>query len=389
MSDSHTEVTTKSWGSRLSESIKGVLVGLVLFIAAFPVLFINEGRSVKTAGDLASLGKEAIHVEASKVDPANDTKPVHMTGEAKTAETLTDEALNYSANAIHLSRSVEMYQWKEKKSSKTEKKVGGKEETVTTYSYEKGWSSTAIDSSQFKKPEGRRNPGAMPYEAKKLSAKEVTLGAFKLIPAQISRISAGEKVNFNAELIAKLPPELRGKAKASGEWLFIGRDPGSPQVGDVRIGLEMTKSPQTISIIAKQNNDTFQAYGGKEGTSQLLVTMGTVDKEGMIQSAQKANATKTWLIRLGGLVLMYLGLTMIFKPLVTVADVLPFLGSLLSMGLGLFSGIIAFTLSLITIAIAWVFYRPVLAIILLVIAAGLIAFGIMRAKKKKAAAAPA
>lgn len=389
MSDSHTEVTTKSWGSRLSESIKGVLVGLVLFIAAFPVLFMNEGCAVKTARDLASLGKESISVEAAKVDPANNGKPVHMTGEAKTAETLTDEALNYSANAIHLSRSVEMYQWIEKKSSKTEKKVGGKEETVTTYSYEKGWSSTAIDSSTFKKPNGHQNPGALPYEAKKLSAKEVTLGAFKLIPAQISQISASEKVNFNAEIMAKLPPEMRRKAKASGEWLFLGQNPGSPQVGDARMGLEVTKSPQTISIIAKQYNDTFQAYGGKEGTSQLLLTMGAVDKDGMIQSAQSANVKKTWLIRLGGLVLMYLGLTMIFKPLVTVADVLPFLGSLLSMGIGLFAGIISFTLTLITIAIAWIFYRPVLAIILLVIAAGLITFGIMRAKKKKAAAVPA
>ena len=28
MSDSFTEVTTKSWGSRLGESIKGVLFGL-------------------------------------------------------------------------------------------------------------------------------------------------------------------------------------------------------------------------------------------------------------------------------------------------------------------------------------------------------------------------
>ena len=42
------ETTTESWGSRLGGSIKGVFVGGVLFIAGIPLLFWNEGRSVKT-----------------------------------------------------------------------------------------------------------------------------------------------------------------------------------------------------------------------------------------------------------------------------------------------------------------------------------------------------
>jgi predicted tellurium resistance membrane protein TerC len=106
-----------------------------------------------------------------------------------------------------------------------------------------------------------------------------------------------------------------------------------------------------------------------------------------VQSAQDANVTRTWIVRFVGLVMMYLGLMMVFKPLVTVADVLPFLGGLLKIGLGLFSGIIAFALSLVTIAIAWIFYRPVLAIILLALAVGAIAFGIMKSRQKKAATA--
>ena len=44
-----TETTTESWGSRLGNSIKGVIVGLGLFVLGFPVLFWNEGNSVKTA----------------------------------------------------------------------------------------------------------------------------------------------------------------------------------------------------------------------------------------------------------------------------------------------------------------------------------------------------
>ena len=44
-----TETTTESWGSRISGSFKGVIGGLALFIGGFPVLFWNEGNSVKTA----------------------------------------------------------------------------------------------------------------------------------------------------------------------------------------------------------------------------------------------------------------------------------------------------------------------------------------------------
>src|SRR4051812_752026 len=48
-----TEHSSQSWGSRLLESIKSVLIGLVLFVVAFPLLFWNEGRAVHTAKCLA------------------------------------------------------------------------------------------------------------------------------------------------------------------------------------------------------------------------------------------------------------------------------------------------------------------------------------------------
>jgi hypothetical protein len=39
MADSFTETTSQGWLSRLMESIKSVLLGLVLFVLAFPLLF--------------------------------------------------------------------------------------------------------------------------------------------------------------------------------------------------------------------------------------------------------------------------------------------------------------------------------------------------------------
>ena len=61
--NSVTRVENIGWGSRIIDSIKGVLFGLLLFVIAFPLLFWNEGRAVRRAQDLAE-GRGAV-VEAS------------------------------------------------------------------------------------------------------------------------------------------------------------------------------------------------------------------------------------------------------------------------------------------------------------------------------------
>ena len=50
--DSFSEITSESWFGRLASAIKGVLIGIVLFVIAFPLLWWNEGRAVRTAKGL-------------------------------------------------------------------------------------------------------------------------------------------------------------------------------------------------------------------------------------------------------------------------------------------------------------------------------------------------
>ena len=76
-----TETTKVSWGSRLGASIKGILAGLALFVVGFPVLFWNEGNSVKTAKALDEGEGACIPVESiEKIDPEMEGQLVHMTG---------------------------------------------------------------------------------------------------------------------------------------------------------------------------------------------------------------------------------------------------------------------------------------------------------------------
>ena len=113
--DSYTEVTSQSWGSRIGGAFKGILLGIILFFVAFPFLFWNEGRAVKTYKTLQEGGKTVIEVAADSVDAANEGKLIHVSGLADTEATLVDPDFGVSATALRLNRKVEMYQWQESK----------------------------------------------------------------------------------------------------------------------------------------------------------------------------------------------------------------------------------------------------------------------------------
>ncbi len=380
--DDFTEVTEESWFSRIGGAIKGVLIGLVLTIVAFPLLFWNEGRAVKRYKTLKEGAGAVISVSADNIDAANAGKLVHVTGRADTKATLSDPVFSISQNAIKLKRTVEMYQWKETTDSKTEKKIGGGTKTVKTYNYDKNWSESRIDSSGFKRPDEHRNPDSMPYTSNQWDADDVSLGAFTLSRSLVSRI--GNYKPLPVESGATVPQELQGKAQTHSQGFYIGTDPGSPQIGDCRVNFKVVK-PIDVTVVSKQIKNTFEPYKTEvKGTIELLQT-GIVSADAMFQKAQDQNKMLTWILRFAGFIVMFIGLLLILKPLSVLADVLPILGNIVGAGAGIISFLSAGTLSLITISIAWIVYRPLMGIILLAVAVGLtVAIGGKLRSAKKA-----
>ena len=123
--DSYNEVTKTSWISRLGGAFKGIVMGLIFFLIAFPLLFLNEGRAVKTYKTLKEGLAKVSSVTSEKIDPHFDGRLVHMTGKAVTNDRLTDPEFAITVNAIKLKRNVNMYQWQENAQSETKKKIGG------------------------------------------------------------------------------------------------------------------------------------------------------------------------------------------------------------------------------------------------------------------------
>ena len=380
--DSFTEVTGESWLSRIGGSVKGVVFGLLLVAAAFPLLFWNEGRSVKRYKTLKEGGGAVVSAASERVDAANEGRLVHVTGRAETQATLTDGAFGVAAPAIKLRRSVEMYQWEERSQSKTREKVGGGTETVKTYTYSKAWSGRPVRSDEFKQPSGHQNPGAFPYESEVQTADNVTLGAFTLSASLVGKIGTFEPLAVSAEALL---PELQKKAKPHGGGFYLGADPASPQVGDVRVTFQVAR-PGDVSVIAKQTGQTFAPYAARAGGTLELLQPGVCTAAAMIEKAQQENRILTWLLRLGGFLLMLIGFNVFFKPLSVLASVLPLLGRLVAAGTGLVAFLLAAALSLATIAAAWIACRPLLGAALL--AAAVLLAAAFRGKMKPRAENP-
>lgn len=369
-----TEVQEEGFFSRIISSIKGMLIGLVFFCGSFFLLFWNEGRSVKMARALDEGEGQTVHVEADSVDPGNDKKLIHVNGLATSDEVLSDAMFAVQEQAISLSRRVEMYQWEERKETKKKKKLGGGTKRVTTYEYEQQWSSSLINSDSFKEKEGHANPKQIPIDSNSQTASKVTLGAFTLPGDLVGQIGGSTSIALTEE---NIPEKFKEQMQVSGNELYLGQNPGSPQIGDVRVTFSV-KKPCDISVCSQQTGETFQPFVTSNENELHMLEMGTLSIEEMYKAARDRNSFLTWILRAGGAILMFAGLMFLMAPLAVLGDVVPFVGSLISGGSAIIAGLLTIVFASGTIGFAWVFYRPLIGIPLLVLAGAVIVYMFLR-----------
>jgi len=365
MSPTFTETSHQSWFSRLGNAFKSLIIGLLLFVLSFPVLFWNEGRAVTTARSLNEGQKQTVSVACDTVDRANDGKLVHMSGLASTADVLCDEMFNVEVNAIRIQRIAEMYQWEEDERTETDKTLGGGKKTTKTYQYSKEWSASKIDSGNFRHPEGHKNPRTMLITPRMQTASEVTLGAFQLSDDLVSNIRGSQTIGLDA---SNIPETFREQMRFVGGELYLGADSESPQIGDIRVRFEATPATE-VSILAQQKNASFQPYQTQAGDALSRLEMGMLSAEEMFAHARTENSIFTWVLRALGSAIMLGGLMMLMSPLVIVGDVIPLVGSIVQGSTFLVAALFTLILAPMTIAFAWFFYRPLVAVPLLIVSA--------------------
>lgn len=376
-------VTTQSWGNKLASGLIGLVLGPVLVIGACVALFWNEGRAVQTARSLTEGAALVVEVKPSPVTLANQGLLVHVTGELKAATKLADPDFAIGTDAVRLIRDVWMYQWKEESKSETRKTAGGGEETVTTYTYSREWSGRPIDSSRFREPGLHENP-PMQITARDILARDATLGSFRLGEQALRKFNADTKLDADPSVAETVRSKMNRPVNVAAGLIYLSDNPGSPRIGDYKIGYRIVPAG-TGSVVARQSGDELIGYQTRAGDVILLAHTGSQTAAEMFKAAQDENRVLTWILRGVFTMIMFIGFVLSTSLLVALADILPFIGNLIQATTFAAGLLLTVILAPLTIAIAWLFYRP--AISLGIVAGGAaLAFAVSRlitARQKK------
>ena len=351
MSDRFTEVTTEGWGQRLGGSLVAALISLILVPASIVLLYWNEGRAVDALRALSRGAAAIVEVSATAVDPQGDGKLVHVTGTMQPTTPARDPVFGVAGDGLlRLSRTVEMYQWKEETSSQSQQSAGGSKTTETTYTYQHVWSAQPIASGQFKVPANHQNP-PMTLRSATFDGGGVKLGAYGVDPSLLGKVA-----NFAPFPAQSAPP---AGYQAAGDGFYRGQNQNDPAVGDLRVSFSAIAA-QTISVAAAQAGGVLTAYRDPDGYTIALAEPGVVPAAALFHDEQRSEGQLTWILRGVGFVAMLIGFVCLTRPLTMLFAFLPFLESLVGAGAFLAALTLAVPITLVTIALAWIAHRPLI-----------------------------
>ncbi|XP_054472472.1 transmembrane protein 43 [Anoplopoma fimbria] len=368
----HKRVTSQSnpgFLERLSETAGGTVVGVGLFFLSFYVLFTNEGRALQTASSLNEGLSQVVSLGPfSSLDLQNNNRLVHLSAQLRTSQPLHDPNYRVVVQAVKLKRQVEMYQWVEYHESK-DYQENGETKTETTYNYNTEWKSELVNSRHFDKEIGHQNPSAMAVESVTVLAPEVSVGPFSLSNGLVEQINNFQTLSLRDFSAFNLAPFLT----VDDDYFYHTQNPRRPEVGDVRVrfsfaGLSAETSPlgpaQTVSIIAMQRGEQLMPFKTKSGDKLEILYLDELSAEEVFEKELQYNSMKTWGLRAAGWALMFLSIQLTMRIIYTLVDWVPILRELVSVGLKIFALCVSCSLSLLTIGVGWLFYRPLVAVAL-------------------------
>ncbi|MGH0178545.1 UNVERIFIED_CONTAM: hypothetical protein FKN15_003316 [Acipenser sinensis] len=332
----------------------------------------HRGRALKTATSLDEGLSQVVPLhDIITVDPENEGRLVHLSGALRTSQPLYDPNYGISIHAVKLKRQVEMYQWVEYDDSR-EYEENGEVKTETKYTYNTEWKSEVINSRNFDKEIGHTNPSAMAVESVTVVAPYVSVGPLYLSAGLVEKVDTFKQLS-----LVRLSP-LDAFVTVYEDSFYHTHNPRRPEVGDVRVsfyyaGLSGENSPlgpaQVVSIVARQRKDQLVPFKTKSGDVLEILYQGALSAQEVFEKEHESNQMKTWALRAGGWLMMFLGISLMTRILHTIVDWLPIVRDLVSLGLRIFAVSVATSLSLLTIAAGWLFYRPLWAVLLAGLAA--------------------
>ncbi|MFK7800697.1 MAG: TMEM43 family protein [Anaerolineae bacterium] len=317
-------------------------IGIIIFFAAFFVIWFNEGRV-----DLSVLAEDSVPLTADQFSPENEGQLVSVSGTIEANEMLGDDPYLKPQPLIHLVRTAEMYAWDE----------SGDDEDG--YSYRKEWTSSPENSDDFDQPSGHQNP-PMSVTGDNFSLQSATLGQYTILPTQIV---------FNQVDDVSLSEGIVSGGRMSENFVYVGSaSPQDPQIGDIRLSYSGYQAGQFGTVFGKQQGNQLVTWRDSDDT--LLYRAYPLDREGGIAALRTEYLTALWGTRMLALGMFFAGLMMAVAPLRKVLGYIPILGNVGNMVIAAAAFGIAFVVWAVTLLIAILLHNIIALIVVLLLVGG-------------------
>ena len=335
----------------------------VALAGAASALFYGETAELERVRSLKEGENDATEVAIDMVRPELEGKLVHVSGPLGAHDPLRDDNLGVVVPGLRLHRTVEMFQWEE---HEEELAVTGTSEKKKVKSYVKKWASELVASRGFEA--GHDNPSAPPFVERVISADRASVGPFLLDAIGISQLSNFEPLVPTQEMLDRAPADVKSKLKMTGQSLYLGRDPGQPEIGDCRIALQIVR-PQPVSILAEQHGSELVVHKTRAGGKVFVIQPGNATAAALLQSADLGTGPLTWTARALALVLLGFAFTVLLAVTGAGARTAPRVGRFLLPGLVLLGTSAAAVTAGLAVGAAWVGERPLVGGIAFAVAA--------------------
>lgn len=355
-----------------------MLLGIVLFLASFVVLYMNEGRT-----DFSKIAKKAVVIEADNVQANIDSEGQLVSASGTVlanGSQIGDDLYLNPGPYLNLDRQVDTYAWIEESETVTKTDSAGNETSETIYSYVMDWDDSPMASEDFNEPEGHTNPApslsAVTVKADSGSLEQYSFSSSVDVPPAV-------KLPLKADMLA-----LTANANLANDTYIFVRNSStgtytSPQLGDVRVSYAVLQVPFEGTLFGQLHGTDIEPYVSKQGDELFRVFDGTHDQS--IAKMHSEYKSALWAFRLIGFLMMWFGLWSLFGPISTLLTFIPILGSVGKAMIGFLTFSVALLLSGVAIIVFAILHNIFAVIVVcLLILGGLVGSGMMMRKKPTA-----
>lgn len=281
-----------------------------------------------------------------------------------------------------LKTEAQILQCVESESSTTTKdSTGGGTTTVTTYTYERQWVSSHVDSSRFHKKGsdnfrvncGAENPA---WPAGVPTSKTEYASSGNVGPFIVPKSSFLERVPLDYAITVVNSSNIPAGWQQNG-MQYTKSFNNTNDLGDVRVNFYGNNwNAPRVTVLGLNNNNKLGRWTAKDswlcsGFQLAELRMGTQSKDELFSSMEAESAAITWVLRFIALIFLWIGFCAIFKPLEVVTDCIPWIGPYLGDSVSCIISCVtcplAFGCGLGVAGIVWVVMRPLIGGIMLLV----------------------